>query len=177
MKTDVGQWRTTILRPSPCADRRPLPSPRAARGGAHRAGLEPTRLRPPPKPWLAGFPFSLVYEATDLPPASAGGHKANRSPKRASAWLLEKTSAAARKPCARLARAPSSPPHYRCGRLKPKRRSTLKRASPFLTSSRALRLKPGAFSSDPVNGVPSNGSTQVVAAYEFTHALCLPPSR
>jgi hypothetical protein len=27
----------------------------------------------PPKPRLAGFPFSLVYEATDLPPASAGG--------------------------------------------------------------------------------------------------------
>jgi len=146
MKTDVGQWRTRFLKPSPCMDRRPLPSPdsrgaftraqgfrascgafrRSASGGtpvnaAGRTvrlftllhfprGRTVQNLNPyiyvPPKPRLAGFPFSLVYEATDLPPASAGGHKGNRSPKRASAWLLEKTSAAARKPCARLARAP-----------------------------------------------------------------------
>jgi hypothetical protein len=53
------------------------------------------KMRPPNR-WLSLFtPFSLVYEATDVPPASAGGPKGNRSPKRASAWLLEETSAPA----------------------------------------------------------------------------------
>ena len=91
------------------------------------------RLRPPPKAGPAGFLFSLVYEATDVPPALAGGRKGNRSPKRASAWLLEKTSAPARKPCARVPMPPSCLRITPLGAgLKPKRRSTLKRACCYL---------------------------------------------
>jgi hypothetical protein len=178
MKTDVGQWRTTFLKPSPCMDRRShrrrgslAPAPDSLGvfryGGFRRIASEGTIVntagRPVqdlnpyvyvlPKPRLAvrkpcarlvGFPFSLVYEARDLPPASAGGRKGNRSPKRASAWLLEETSAPARKPCARLARAPSSPPHYpaRSGaQADAEKRAQARLSLPF--SSHALRLKPG----------------------------------